>query len=292
MATTSNKTDAYYQELTDKVVAILETNPTGWTKSWHSAAGLPVNAVTGKQYNGSNVLWLFVEAADRGYSTNNWATYKQWQTIDGQVRKGEKGTPGVYWNFVEKEDPETGKIKKIPFMRTFTLFNLDQVDGEFGDRFQSRVLNADERAEQCEKFFSMIGARVMVGEPSYSPSEDVIRMPKFEAFVSAEAYYSTLAHEHGHWTGAKSRLDRDLTGRFGGDAYAFEELVAELTAVFVSAHLGIAPEPREDHAKYIAPWLRVAREDNRAVYKAATLAAKATGFLVDAASDLEVVEVV
>ena len=299
MTKKSNKTDEYYAKLTEMILDQLRSGATTgklWTELGNGS-GLPANAVTGKRYNGSNVMWLLVAASEQGYSSNRWATYKQWAGIEGQVRKGEKGTLGVYWNFIEKEDEETGKKTRRAFMRTFSLFNLDQVDGDFGDRFDTAGPELDEslgKMETVNAWFDSLGADIRTGgdRAFYNPGLDFVQMPAAKQFVNDEGFYGVLAHECGHWTGHESRLDRKLNeGRFGSAAYAMEELVAEFTSAFVCAHLGIEAQPREDHAGYIASWIKVLENDERAAYTAAAAAAKATGLLIDLAEGSADVEV-
>jgi antirestriction protein ArdC len=143
-----------------------------------------------------------------------------------------------------------------------------------------------QRIERAEAFFKATGAVINHGgdRAFYAPGPDRIQMPPFEAFRDAGAYYGILSHEATHWSGAKTRLDRDLSGRFGTHAYAAEELIAELGSAFLSADLGLTPEPREDHASYIETWLRVLKNDRRAIFTAAAHAERAAAFLHNAAS--------
>lgn len=283
----SSKQADYYAELTGMLVEQLRNNPGNWTKPWASTGvggALPINAVTKKRYKGSNVFYLSAIAWRAGYTSNVWATYKQWQSIKGQVRKGEKGSVGVYWHFAEKEDPDTGKKVKVVWMKTFPVFNLDQVDGDFTGRWfdgGGPELTVTERDAEIDAWFGRTGATVEIGGDAayYQPSTDTITMPHPDQFDTTEAFYGTLAHEVTHWTGAKTRLDRE--GGFYGDAgYAFEELVAELGSAFVCGHLGIESAPRPDHAQYIAHWMLACSDNERAVYRAAADAAKACDYLI------------
>jgi antirestriction protein ArdC len=164
--------------------------------------------------------------------------------------------------------------------RAFRVFNAEQVD-DFAPT-PAHLLPESERLAAAEAFFHGQGASVWFGSDSafYDPASDVISMPAFSRFKSASAYYSAFAHELAHWSGAKCRLNRDLSGRFGSEAYAMEELIAELAAAFIAAHLGLGCEPRRDHAPYIASWLRVLRGDNRAIMAAAIRAQSATDYLI------------
>jgi antirestriction protein ArdC len=144
------------------------------------------------------------------------------------------------------------------------------------------TLDAVARIDHAEKFLHATGAQIAHGgtRAYYSLSTDAVQMPPFESFRDADSYYSTLAHELTHWSGAKTRLDRDFGGhRFGSNAYAREELVAELGAAFLCADLELALEPRADHASYIANWLEVMKGDSRAIFTAAAHAQRAADFI-------------
>tara|TARA_B100000378_G_scaffold270794_1_gene260525 strand:- start:2178 stop:3134 length:957 start_codon:yes stop_codon:yes gene_type:complete len=279
-----------YQRITDKIVAQLEEGTRPWFKPWKGGAPCRPLRHNGQPYRGINVVVLWMEAEDRGYSSPYWMTYKQAQELGGQVKKGEKSALVVYANTFEKkeEDPETGEERetRIPFMKGYSVFNADQIEG-LPEQFHvaaepDQPENQFARIEAADRFFENLGADIRSGggRAFYSPSGDFIRMPPFESFVSAEAHAATLAHECIHWTMHKSRLDRDLGTKGRGDAgYAREELVAELGSVFVCADLGIEAEPRDDHAAYIASWLKALKNDKRAIFQAASHAEKAVGFL-------------
>lgn len=286
--TTATKTDDLVTRITDTIIrSIEEGQATGaWVKPW-AAIDIPTNASTGKAYRGVNVLWFWMTAADNGWSSNMWATYKQWQALGAQVRKGEKGTGGIKWVATACKDhgPEESctRCGRI-FPTVFTVFNAEQVDGY--EHPVSTGLSDEQRLDEAERFFERVGADVKHGgdRAFYSPSLDHIAVPRFADFSSPAAYYATVGHEMTHWTGAKKRLDRDLSGRFGSDSYAVEELVAELGAAMLCAHLGISDTPRPDHAEYLAAWLKILKADPRALITAASKAATAVEFLVNAAS--------
>ncbi len=282
--TAKNKTDELFQTITNSIIASIEKGQVAgqWQKPW-KAMSLPTNVSTGKNYEGINLLWFWSVADGLGYQTNIWGTYKQWQAVGAQVRKGEKGTPGVKWIVKtckdHGDDEQCDKCGRM-FPTTFTVFNADQVDGYEIPKVEA--MDDAQRFENAEAFFANTGARVLFGGDAacYSPGADTIRLPEFSAFIDAHGYYATLAHEHIHWTGAKDRLDRDLSGRFGEDDYAMEELVAELGAAMLCGHLGIADTPRPDHAQYLSHWLRVLRNDSRALYTAASKATAAVKHLI------------
>lgn len=271
-----NRSDLYAQ-VTAEMVRQIEAGAGTWRMPWHAIAeaGEPVNATTGKAYRGGNHLVLGLTAMGCGYS-GTWATYKQWQSVGAQVRKGERATHGVKWSAAE--DKETGERRMVPFC--FSVFAAEQVDGyEAAPRAER---DTPQRIAAAEAFFGSIGATVREGgnRASYSPTGDFVTMPALEQFDAATDYYATLAHELGHWTGHRSRLDRDLSGRFGAHKYAAEELVAELSAAFTCAALGISPTPRPDHAAYLDSWLAVLMADSSAIFTAASQAQAATDYLV------------
>jgi len=269
--------------ITESITAKIEAGAGKWEMPWATIAGAGArNAVTGVAYRGLNVLWLAMTSEEQGWDLPTWATYKQWASIGAQVRRGEKGTHLVKWVTVQdKARPDSEKARKL-VPSTFTVFSSAQVDNYTPPATEER--DTPDRIDAAEIFFATIGAVVQVGgdKACYRPGTDEIAIPDLVQFTDAPAYYSTLAHEHGHWTGHTSRLARDLSGRFGSDAYAVEELVAELTAAFVCGHLGLSQAPRPDHAAYIAGWLRVLRADTGAISVAATKAQAAYDYLLGA----------
>lgn len=282
------KADAVFESLTAQVIAQIEEGIAGrWTKPWIDLGeGTARNAKTGKAYRGGNTLITWWKAFSEGWEGQWWATYKQWGELGAQVRKGQKGTSLIFWKFTERTDAE-GNVRTIPFANTFTVFHAAQVDGWEPPATEER--DTPERIAAAEQFFAATGADVHVGgdRACYSPTFDTISIPRIEQFTDAAAYYATLAHEHGHWTGHKDRLNRDLSGRFGSESYAAEELVAELTATFLCSTLGISPTPRPDHAAYLKNWLQILRDDSKALWKAASLAQKAHDYLTGESAERE-----
>lgn len=276
-----------YGEVTAQIVAAIEAGAQSGEMPWHrqGSLGSPVNAVSGRVYRGINVLLLWLAARSSGYASGEWATYRQWAEQGAQIRKGEKSTTVVVWKPRVTADPEGGA--KQPgglFARAFRVFNAAQVDGHAPAR---EVLPESARIERAERFFATQAASVWHGSDAafYDPQDDSVSMPSFGAFVSAEAFYSVFAHELVHWTGAKPRLDRDLSGRFGSGAYAMEELIAELGSAFLVGHLELSATPRPDHAGYIASWLHVLGNDPRAVFTAAARAQAAADYLIAIGGD-------
>jgi len=256
-----------YERVTAQIVASLEQGVKPWLKPWSAAAAAsqavrPLRA-NGQPYRGINVLMLWGAAADHGYACPVWMTFKQALELGGCVRKGEHGSLVVYAStFTRTEtDDKTGEEaeRDIPFLKGYTVFNAEQIDG-LPERFRApapALPAGPERIEQAEAFAAATGAVIRHGgnRAFYSPSGDFVQMPPFQAFRDAESYYGVLAHELTHWTGHQSRLARAFGKRFGDKAYAFEELIAELGSAFLSADLALTPEPRTDHADYLANWL-------------------------------------
>jgi len=286
--TPTEKLDVYAR-VTDQIINAIEKGVGNWKMPWHTSgrfASSPINATSRKAYRGINTVCLWAAAESKGYDSGEWATYQQWQERGAQVRKGEKSTTVVFWKFAngtaenqdgENENSATGS--RLLFTRGYAIFNAAQVDG-----YTPKTENAvamPERIERAETWFQSIGADLRHGgnRAYYSPGSDHIQMPPFAAFVENVSYYSTLAHEHTHWTARSERCERQLGKRFGDSAYAAEELIAELGAAFVCAHLGLSTEPREDHAEYIQSWLKVLRADKRAIFTAASKAQQAADYL-------------
>lgn len=277
-----------YQTVTDSIINMLEAGVRPWAPG-HNArnCGLPVipTRACGTAYRGINVALLWGAAEMKGYRHQTWMTFNQAKELGGCVRKGEKSSPVIYWGSYSKED-ETGEEETRLFAKGYAVFNVEQID-HLPERFYEAapVAATAERIKLADQWAVGTGAEIRHGgsKAFFSPKSDHVQMPPLEAFYEREAYYATLAHELTHWSGAKARLDRQFGKRFGDKAYAFEELVAEMGAAFAMARLGIAVEPREDHASYLASWLKVLRQDKRAIFTAASKAQAACDFLFDLA---------
>ena len=271
-----------YDRVTQQIISEIEAgNLPPWLKPWKDGRRtgiIPVNASTSAPYNGINVLALWAEREEKGYPTPHWLTYKQCETMGGQVRKGEKCAHVIYVNRTAVKDKESDEERLVPFMRTYAIFNVAQCDAlPIND--PERELPEPERNQRAEAFFDAVGAEVRWGEAmaAYIPKKDCIVMPPRGAFTDAENLYATLAHEHIHYTGHPTRLNRDLKSRLDQQSYAFEELVAEIGAAMTCAHLQIKGELR--HASYVEGWLQVLKNDRKAILTAASLASKATDYL-------------
>lgn len=281
-----------YTRITDQIVGALEKGVKPWTQPWNAghAAG-PVSKplrFNGEAYSGINVLTLWASAMEGSFAAPIWMTFRQAKELGGHVRKGEKGAPVVYANSIVKSeiDERTGDEADvtIPFMKGYTVFNVEQIEGLPPHYYALRetTKNPDERVAHAETFFASLGARILNGGNAayYRLASDHIQMPAFDAFFDAQSYYATLAHESIHWTRHPSRLDRSFEQqRFGDVGYAKEELVAELGAAFVCADLELKLEDRSDHAAYIGSWLKVLRDDKRAIFTAAAHAQRAADYL-------------
>lgn len=281
-----------YERVTAAILAALEAGTRPWMQPWNAmhAAG-PVSRPLrhdGTPYRGVNVLLLWLAAAENGYAAPHWMTYRQAQDLGGQVCQGERGALVVYANAIKRTetDEKTGEAVEIeiPFMKGYTVFNADQIDG-LPDRYHATapVLSDAERSARLDAFFAATGADIRHGghRAFYAIEPDTIQMPPFETFHSPESYYATLAHECAHWTGHPSRLARDFGQKcWGDDGYAMEELVAEIGSAFLGAALGFAPRVMENHAAYIDCWVRVLAGNKRAIFTAAGYAQKAADCLL------------
>lgn len=270
-----------YEEVTAKVLAALEAGTAPWRKGWKDTGigGFrPPIRSNGEPYKGINTLILMI--AGEGYHSRRWMTYKQAATMGGTVRKGEKATHICYFSVFKTEDKNTGKEKKIPFLKSYCVFNGDQVEWPEGSKYIAESTGNGGAAPSPEKtaYFEGLDFRLIRGEPAYMPLSDTIRMPAESEFESRERYLGTLSHELVHWTGAPHRLNRDLSGRFGDNAYGMEELTAELGSAFVCGTLGIPLDVR-DNASYLASWIRTLKTDSKAIFTVASAAAKAADFL-------------
>jgi len=283
-----------HTRITEIMLSQLEKGVRPWVQPWSAArvAGCVSRPLrfNGEPYSGINVLLLWSQAMNRGFAAATWMTFRQALELGGNVRKGETGSMVVYANRIKKTETDANGDDiehEIPFLKAYTVFNLEQIDGlpaGFGGTPEPPTLELVERLEHADAFFRATGATIRHGGASafYAPGPDVIQMPPIEAFCDVESYYATLAHEEIHWTAPSHRLNRDLS-RYSKNhsERAREELIAELGAAFLAADIGIVPvlEPRPDHASYLASWLEVLRGDRRFIVKAAAQAQRAVAYL-------------
>jgi antirestriction protein ArdC len=281
-----------YQVVTDRIIGLMETHGANWVNPFNRRAGSyrAHNPITGKAYQGINTFLL----ATTPYPVPMFAGYGQWADKKCQVKRGEKSTMIVYWKILENRKTVEGveTVTKRPLLRYLNVFNVDQVEGDYADALRAKALSpvvtVVDMVAFADAFVTATGATIKSSnEPHayYSPALDFVHMPSRESFeatptsTATECYYSTMLHELTHWTGHSSRLSRDFSGRFGNEAYAFEELVAELGSAMLCAELGISVEPRADHAQYLNSWVKVLKGDNGAILKAASLAKAAAAYL-------------
>jgi len=280
-----------YTRVTDKIVADLERGVRPWLRPWNAehAAGRitrPLRA-NGQAYKGINILMLWADATLKGFACPIWMTYRQALELGGQVRKGEHGSLVVYADKITRtETADNGEEleHEIPFMKGYTVFNCEQIDGLPTHYYATATPPAfiAERISLAESFAANTRAVIRHGgnRAFYSVSGDYVQMPPFECFRDRESYYATLLHELTHWTKHEARLNREFGRKRWGDAgYAAEELVAELGSAFLCADLGVTAEPRDDHSSYLASWLQVLKSDKRAIFTAAAHAQRAADFL-------------
>ena len=275
--------------ITQEIIARLESGTKPWIKPWR---GVPVSRplrACGVPYRGMNVFWLWMVADMCGYASPFWMTYNQAKELGAQVRKGEKSTIAIFYKSYTKEveAPETGEKtdESRRVLKAYPVFNADQVEG-LPERFHPaatlEVVEPEGRQVELDSFFARIPAvlRHQGDEAYYEPVADRVTMPPAHLFSGFDHYYATLAHELSHWTGHASRLDRNLKNRFGSAAYAAEELIAELSSAMLGAELGLSVTHLDSHASYIEHWLKLLKQDDRAILTAAAKAEEASRLLL------------
>jgi antirestriction protein ArdC len=268
-----------YETVTNSIIKALETGIVPWRKPWSGMANVPTSFASKKAYRGINRFLL--DPMLHGFSSPYWMTYKQASERGGQVKAGSKGSLCVFWSVIKDRKDPTGK-KNFFFLRHYTLFNLDQIDGIELPPNESPAFNPIETCENIVRDWSEKPTILNNGgdRACYRPSTDTVSMPLPETFTTPSAYYATLFHELGHATGHEKRLKRDLSGGFGSSGYAKEELVAELTAAMVCGNTGIGNELTENSAAYVAGWLRTLNADHKLVVSAAGAAQKAADMIL------------
>jgi len=278
------------QTITDLIISKIEAGTLPWRRPWkrRGMGGSPLRA-NGVPYTGINALYLWVVADHYGYTSRYWMTYRQAQELGGQVRKGEKSEPSVYFNTITKAgiDHASGDevSRQIRFLKSYAVFNAAQIDGlpswYYPDPVPEAPPTPSERQAAITAFFDPIPTEVRYGGDSafYVPSADYIQMPDRNNFASEDGLVATLAHETGHWTGHASRCDRKFGKRFGDKAYAFEELVAEQISARICYELGLPADLHDSHASYIGHWLEILKSDKTAIITAAAKADQAFHYL-------------
>lgn len=271
-----NLAQSKLNEAVEKIISKIESGDTKqWFKSWNGS-GLPKNFVSKSNYNGFNLMWLLFLQEENEFKTNYWLTFNQVKKLGGTINKGAEATPIFFFKMLDinETDEESGEVetKKIPLLRFYNVFNIDQTSLEVGDMTLEVIPDISD-------FVSSTGAVIKTrSEAYYSPREDYVGMPDISMFKSAEHYTATICHELTHWTAAPTRLDRDLSGRFGSENYAFEELIAELGSCFLCSYFNIEADLR--HAEYLESWLKALKAEPKLLWKAASQAQKAFDFLL------------
>lgn len=286
MMATPNRTGVHAR-ITAEIVAAIEAGAGEYVMPWHhngTTAARPLNIASGKAYRGVNTLALWAAAQNAGYPIGLWGTYRQWQAIGAQVRKDERSTTVVFWGQVgggtddhDADDDASGRPRL--FARGYAVFNCAQVDGYEPEPTVAR--SDEDRIAHADAFYANLGINTVYGgnEAYYLPSADRVHVPVFSSFRNAASHYSVLFHEGLHATAAKHRLGRDLSGRFGSEAYAMEEIIADVGAAMILGDLSISARPRPDHAAYISSWLAILRNDTSAIFTAASKAQAAVDWM-------------
>ena len=281
-----------YDRITQSILTALENGTPAWRRPWRTlraagAATMPRNAVTGRSYRGINVPLLLCAP----YSDQRYLTFKQALDQGGNVRKGEHGQHVTFWqqnSYKERATDGTETTKRGLLLRVYTVFNVAQCDGLSLPGCDP--MPETDVPELMRTVYAGTGAVVTHGgdRACYQPDFDRIALPIVSAFATTDGYAATAFHELGHWTGAKKRLDRDLTGRFRTRAYAAEELVAELTSAYLCAEYGLN-QSLDHHASYIASWRELLTDDPRAVITAASKAQAAADYITAAVTGAAIV---
>ena len=288
------------------VISKMQTAGKDWSKGWTSKAiHCHHNVSTGKRYTGANVFLTGLDAWAKDFTSNEWATFNQWFELGGgkrekqngkwvitqqskyKIKKGETSTQLFFFKNVIKEDKETGEKTSYAMPKVFHVFNADQIEG-YTPKPLSEITTLKDRDSRAEALIAATGARIKHGgdKAFYAPAPDFIQMPYLEDFTGTdtssdiECYYSTFFHEIAHWTSHADRLNRKTGSIFKKPEYAFEELVAECTAIFICIELGISPEPRADHAKYLNNWIEALQDNPNAMQKAFSQAQKAANYIL------------
>ena len=278
---TGTKHGYVYEQITERIVNMLEKGTVPWQMGWKTRAAWPCNLVSKRPYQGMNVFLLHAMS----YESPFWLTYRQAQELGGNVRKGEKACPIIFCKRFEKVDEQSGEVEKIPMLRFYYVFNISQCENLKSIPSPTETPNtAPTKPEE-----------IVLGMPNrpeikhgmraafYNPSEDFVGMPDKERFLTEAAYYKTLFHELTHSSGARHRLNRPGVAEainFGSDPYCREELIAEMGAAFLCGQAGIAETALENSAAYIQGWLKKLQEDKRLIVQAASQAQKAANYIL------------
>lgn len=296
MTTSSHERFDVYTSITDQIIAAIEAGAEHPQMPWHSQGSIierPINVASQRAYRGVNTVALWASAYCQEFTHGLWGTYRQWQDKGAQVRKGEKSSVIIFYKDIEPGEQdgdassEDDRGNRRFIARASRVFNVAQVDGYTMPEIDEAA-DTVTPCERAEQLIAASGATINIGGTSahYNRRTDCIAMPDRFRFTgtktsgASESWYSVLLHELTHWSGAEHRLARTFGERFGDDAYAMEEMVAELGAAFLCGDLGITVDPRPDHADYIGHWLRILKGDRKAIFMAASAANKAAEYLL------------
>lgn len=299
-----SKIEDYYRRVADVLILQIERGTAPWTEAWKpDQRALPYNIRTGKSYMGGNSVWLASTAIQRNYSDERWGTYKQIKDVGGQVRRGEKGTAILFWQFETKklarddqghpllddQGRPVYEVRPLPSPRVYqyTVFNAEQCDGLPPRPRRQRSYQWDSH-EDADRLFERLGAVIEhTGDDRsyYDLRRDRIVLPPREWFPTGPKYYQAALHEFGHWTGHPNRLDRHtlihgLEAGFGSDDYAREELRAEICSMMTGDRLQIGHDPTR-HASYVGSWIKRLEEDPKEIYRASRDAQEMSDYLLE-----------
>lgn len=299
----------YVQDIAERLIEQIKSNTAPWQKPWQggkTSEVLPINLNTGKPYRGMNLVNLMSVAEAKGFSDNRWITYKGAEKLGAQVRKGEKSTSVHYWKFTEevalkdedgnpvldKEGKQVTVHVKLDKPRVFfaNVFNAEQIDGLPPKEQTIKPLEEWERHKRAEEILEASGVKLRhkAGDAAfYRPSTDEITLPLKEQFPTADNYYATALHELGHATGHPTRLNRDLSGGFGSENYAKEELRAEMASLFIGQELQIGHDPGQ-HIAYLKSWVKVLEDDPKEIFRAARDADLISSYLLDLSQEQKI----
>jgi len=262
---------------------LLESGTVPWRKTWNAGSSMPKNIVSKKEYRGVNIFLL----ACSEFSSPYWMTYKQCVDKGGHIIKGSKSTPVIFWKWLEPKETDATDTGKIPMLRFYNVFNLEQTEG-IEPPVTTETINTFTPIERAEQIMAGMPLLPEIkyggGRASYSPVLDYVKLPVPTSFELPEEYYSTAFHELSHATGHESRVGRKgvtETSYFGSHEYSKEELVAEMSASFLSAHAGIENTTIENSAAYIAGWLKALKNDKALLIHAAAQAQKASDYILN-----------
>lgn len=288
----TSKLDAIQTSVTNRIIESLEQDLPPWVCPWDKTAALnlPINAKSKKAYGGSNVLNLWLSSLDGGFKSKQWLTFLQIKEAKAKLKKGSKGTRIITYRKVSKKCEKTEEEKSYSFFKESIVFNLDQVEGlakKYYEADEVPSLTDFEIHSKCEQIIKNSNADITEkgNQAFYRPSTDQIMIPNRLTFNTANDFYKTIIHELAHWTMHADRCDREVQGIFNRESYAYEELIAELTTVFISSHIGL--DGLVNHSSYIKSWLQALRNDKTYIFKAASQASKATAFLLNFLDDKE-----